>query len=149
MISLCLLMLAGSEDLSCRDEITPEKNQKRFHQEDQVKLAKYRTEVDVCTTIAMWEESEGVLLFMRIKSKHFLYWHLVALLQSCSWGGAPAMNPSYLELSRQSNLGARRCVGIPQVCMGSAHTVLTDCPWTKRMKYSLVAPLCGDSPVSF
>ncbi|KAF7661798.1 hypothetical protein LDENG_00254760 [Lucifuga dentata] len=29
--------------------------------------------------------------------------------------GAPAMNPSSLGFSRQSNLSARRCVGIPKV----------------------------------
>lgn len=31
--------------------------------------------------------------------------------------------------------------------LGSAHTELTDCPWTKRMKYSWVTPLCGGFPV--
>lgn len=31
--------------------------------------------------------------------------------------------------------------------LGPAHTVLTDCPWTKRMKYSWVTSLYGDSPV--
>lgn len=38
-----------------------------------------------------------------------------AFIRSCSSGGAPAMNPSSLGFSRQSNLSTRHCVGIPQV----------------------------------
>lgn len=36
------------------------------------------------TTRAMWEESEGVLLFTCIKSKHFLYWHTLSIPQPSS-----------------------------------------------------------------
>lgn len=38
-----------------------------------------------------------------------------AFLQSYSSGGTPAMNPSSQVFSRQSNLTARHCVGIPPV----------------------------------
>lgn len=36
------------------------------------------------TTRAMWEESEGVLLFARTKPKHFLYWHTLNVPQPSS-----------------------------------------------------------------
>jgi len=38
-----------------------------------------------------------------------------AFHQRFSSGAAPAMNPSSIGFSRQSNLSARHCVGIPQV----------------------------------
>lgn len=38
-----------------------------------------------------------------------------AFHQGFSSGGAPSMNRSSVVFSRQSNLGARHCVGIPQV----------------------------------
>lgn len=36
------------------------------------------------TTRAMWEESEGVVLFTCIKPKRFLYWHTLNVLQPSS-----------------------------------------------------------------
>lgn len=71
------------------------------------------------TSRAMWEESEGALLFILISLKHFLYWQTLNVPKpsprAFPQGGVPAMSPSYLGFSRQSNLSARCCVGIPQV----------------------------------
>ena len=73
-------MLADSEAFSCWGDITPQKKQKRFYQEDKANRANIELSWMVAeaeqgqrTTRAMWEESEGVLLFSRIKPKHFVY----------------------------------------------------------------------------
>lgn len=42
------LSLLCWQAFSCRGDISQEKKQKRFYQEDQGKQAKYRTEVDGC-----------------------------------------------------------------------------------------------------
>lgn len=99
------------------------------------------------TARAMWEESERGLLFARIKPKHFLYWHTLNVLEPSSRTfpqGEPLLwTPGF---SRQSDLRARPLCGHP-TSLGSAHTELTDCPWTKSMKHSWVTRQCGSFPV--
>lgn len=125
-LSLLSYALAGSEAFSWLGDITPKRKQKIIHQEDQAKQAKYRTEVDGCSnqTRATHHKSHvgGEWGFFSIRTHQAQTLSLLtyaerssAFLQSFSSGGAPAMNPSSLGFSRQSNLSARRCVGIPQV----------------------------------
>lgn len=55
-----------------------------------------------------------------------------AFHQCFSSGGAPAMNPSSVGFSRQSNLSARDCVGIPQVWVlptQNSHTAPEEKEW--------------------
>lgn len=68
-------------------------------------------------TRAMWEESEEFCLFTLIKPTQFLYWQeaFFSLPPEPFLRATPDMNPSSLSFSRQCNLSARSCVGIPQV----------------------------------
>lgn len=80
MSLLCVYVLADSEAFSCRGNITPQEKQKIFYREDQAEQTNIELRWRVAEakqgqrrTRAMWEESEAVLLFARIKPKHFLY----------------------------------------------------------------------------
>lgn len=71
-------VLADSQPFSCWG--TPQKTRKRFDQEHQTKQANIEVRWTVVeakrvqrTTRAMWEESEGALLFSRIKPEQFVY----------------------------------------------------------------------------
>lgn len=107
-------------------DITPQKKPKRFQQEDQAKQARSQTEVERCRglTRATHHESHvgGERRSSAIRTHQAQTLSLLTyaeLAQAFNWsfssGGAPAMNPSSLGFSRQSDLSARRCVGIPQV----------------------------------
>lgn len=60
--------------------------------------------------------------------------------------GSPCYEPQLCWLQQAVQPQCQALCGHP-TSLGSAHTGLTDCPWTKRTKYSWVTPLCGGSPV--
>lgn len=69
-------------------------------------------------------------------------WLFLRLLPGVLLRGSPCYVPQLPRLQQAVQPQCQALCGHP-TCLGSAHTELTDCPWTKSMKYSWVTPLCG------
>lgn len=138
---LCKWMLAceyDSEAFGCRGDISPQKKQKRFYQEDQAKQARYRTEVDGLksqTRATKPQEPCGR------RVKEFCYSHasspstyptdirctFSSLSRELFLRGEPCYEPQLPWLQQAVQPQCQALCGHP-TSLGSAHTGLTDCP---------------------
>ncbi len=117
------------------------------------------------TTRAMWEESEGVLLFARIKSKHFIYWHTLNVPQPSSrafpqgepllWtpaplasAGSPTSVPGAVWASHKSGFCPHRTHRLPLNKKNEIFLSHSSVWWLSCVKLVCCEVLSASSPAS-
>lgn len=156
-----LLCLLCWQAFSSWRDISQEKKQKRFYQEDQAKQAKYRTAVNGLQKPNKGNTPQepcgrrvnGICYSHASSPSTFfvdIHWTFPSLKPELflrgGWGG-PCYEPKLHCLLQAIQPQCQALCGHP-TSLGSAHTELPDCPLKKRMKWNtLKSPLCSGFPV--